>query len=374
MGSGRVTIPLHTIAASAQVTREGVHNGEAGEAGSGRSPCRRLRGAVNIGRDEHGRQPGHGGAPSQPPTVTPPTAYTWNRRPTARTEEDPMAEMIQPSPVNADPEAERLHRKQMLVVAFHLFSKFGFDEGVAGHITARDPERLDHFWVNPFGLSFGLIRVADLILVNDHGEIVEGDGALNTAAFAIHSQVRRGPPRVSRRATPTPSTARRGRRSAASSIPSPRMPVPSMRTTGSSMTTPGVVLDTSEGKRIVYVLGDQKAVILRNHGLLTVGHSVEEAAWWFITMERSCQAQLLAEAAGTPIPISPDAARSTHEQVGPHVGGWFSFQPLLAKLLKAEPFCSTDRVCAGPGQAGFRCTGRCLTPPPPPPRHRPRWT
>ena len=47
-------------------------------------------------------------------------------------------------------------------------------------------------------------------------------------------------------------------------------------------------------------------MILRNHGLLTVGHSVEEAAWWFITMERSCQAQLLAEAAGTPIPISPE--------------------------------------------------------------------
>jgi ribulose-5-phosphate 4-epimerase/fuculose-1-phosphate aldolase len=98
-----------------------------------------------------------------------------------------------------------------------------------------------------------------------------------------------------------------------------------------------VVLDTSEGKRIAYALGDHKAVILRNHGLLTVGHSVEEAAWWFITMERTCQAQLLAEAAGTPIPISPEAARLTHEQVGSHEGGWFSFQPLREKLLKAEP-------------------------------------
>ena len=46
---------------------------------------------------------------------------------------------------------ERQHRKQRLAGAFRLFSKFGFDEGVAGHITARDPERLDHFWVNPFG-------------------------------------------------------------------------------------------------------------------------------------------------------------------------------------------------------------------------------
>ena len=73
----------------------------------------------------------------------------------------------------------------------------------------------------------------------------------------------------------------------------------------------GVVLDQSEGKRIAHALGDRKAVILRNHGLLTVGHSVDEAVWWFVTMERTCQAQLLAEAAGTPILIDDDVARLT---------------------------------------------------------------
>ena len=46
-------------------------------------------------------------------------------------------------------EEERLQRKQKLAAAFRLFGRFGFDEGVAGHITVRDPERLDHFWVNP---------------------------------------------------------------------------------------------------------------------------------------------------------------------------------------------------------------------------------
>src|SRR5580704_11478806 len=88
-----------------------------------------------------------------------------------QSEEDPMAQM-RPSPVEADnPAEERLHRKRQLIAAFHLFSKFGFEEGVAGHITARDPEHLDHFWVNPFGRSFGVLRVADLILVNDRGEV-----------------------------------------------------------------------------------------------------------------------------------------------------------------------------------------------------------
>ena len=62
-------------------------------------------------------------------------------------------------------EEERLHRKQRLAAAFRLFGQFGFDEGVAGHITARDPEHPDHFWVNPFGMNFRHIRVSDLILV-----------------------------------------------------------------------------------------------------------------------------------------------------------------------------------------------------------------
>src|SRR5437660_10604614 len=80
---------------------------------------------------------------------------------------------------------ERRHRKERLAAAFRLFSKFGFDEGVAGHITARDPELADHFWVNPFGMHFGHIRVSDLVLVNHRGEVVEGGKPVNAAAFAI---------------------------------------------------------------------------------------------------------------------------------------------------------------------------------------------
>src|SRR5882757_1232579 len=82
---------------------------------------------------------------------------------------------------------ERKHRKQRLAAAFRLFSRFGFDEGVAGHITARDPEHPECFWVNPFGLYFGQIRPQDLLLVDEKGRIVEGNATLNNAAFAIHS-------------------------------------------------------------------------------------------------------------------------------------------------------------------------------------------
>jgi ribulose-5-phosphate 4-epimerase/fuculose-1-phosphate aldolase len=100
----------------------------------------------------------------------------------------------------------------------------------------------------------------------------------------------------------------------------------------------GAVLELEEGKRIVHALGRNKAVILSNHGLLTVGQtSVDEAAWWFITMERTCQAQLLAEAAGTPVLIDPEQAEKTAPQVGPPMAGWRAFQPLYEWIVTIQP-------------------------------------
>jgi ribulose-5-phosphate 4-epimerase/fuculose-1-phosphate aldolase len=99
----------------------------------------------------------------------------------------------------------------------------------------------------------------------------------------------------------------------------------------------GVVYETSEGERIAKALGNYKAVILRNHGLLTVGHTVDEAAWWFITMDRSCQAQLLAEAAGQPVKIDAANAAETRHQIGTPMAGWFQFQPLWARIIREQP-------------------------------------
>ncbi len=78
-------------------------------------------------------------------------------------------------------------------------------------------------------------------------------------------------------------------------------------------------------------------MILRNHGLLTGGTTVDEAVWWFITMDRTCQAQLLAEAAGDVVEIDPEHARTTHGQVGHPIAGWLSFQPLYDWIVRQEP-------------------------------------
>src|SRR5579875_422140 len=233
-----------------------------------------------------------------------------------------------------DVEAERLHRKQRLAAAYRLFSRFGFDEGVAGHITARDPGMPDHFWVNPWGMHFGHIKVSDLILVNEDGG---SDAPLNRAAFAIHSQVHAARPDVVA-AAHTHSTYGRAWSTLGRKLDPITQDVCAFYGDHAVFDDyTGVVLDVEEGKRIAHALGGNKAVILRNHGLLTVGHSVDEAAWWFITMERSCQVQLLAEAAGTPKLIDPEMATLTAGQVGSHLAGWFSFQPLYQRIVREQP-------------------------------------
>ena len=95
--------------------------------------------------------------------------------------------------------------------------------------------------------------------------------------------------------------------------------------------------DVEEGRRIGVALGAAKACILQNHGLLTVGESVAEAAWWFVTMERSCQAQLLAMAAGTPKHIDRDTALLVREQTGHPLAGWFQFRPLWDQIVVSDP-------------------------------------
>jgi ribulose-5-phosphate 4-epimerase/fuculose-1-phosphate aldolase len=240
-------------------------------------------------------------------------------------------------PTFSSVDEERQRRKERLAGAFRLFSRFGFDEGVAGHITARDPELTDHFWVNPFGMHFGQIKVSDLLLVDHDGEVVEGRWEVNRAAFCIHSQVHAARPDVIAAAHAHSVYGKTWSAMGRKLDPLTQDVCAFYDDHAVFDDYTGVVLDVEEGKRIAHALGDAKAVILRNHGLLTVGHSVDEAAWWFITMERSCQVQLMAEAAGAPVKIEPEMAKFTSTQVGDHVAGWFSFQPLYDRIVREQP-------------------------------------
>ncbi|MDP8986787.1 MAG: class II aldolase/adducin family protein [Actinomycetota bacterium] len=232
---------------------------------------------------------------------------------------------------------ERRHRRQRLAAAFRIFARLGYDEGIAGHISARDPEHPDRFWVNPFARSFARICASDLVLVDERGDVVEGRNTVNRAAFAIHSQVH-----VARPDCVAAAHAHSLHGKAWSSLGRLLDPLTQDACVFYDDHAlfddyTGVVRELDEGKRIAVALGEAKAVILRNHGLLTVGHSVDEAAWWFITMDRSCRAQLLAEAAGTPVLIDPGTALLTAGQVGTHHAGWLGFQPLYDWIVSEEP-------------------------------------
>lgn len=238
---------------------------------------------------------------------------------------------------HADVAAERLHRKQRLAASLRIFGKFGFDEGVAGHITVRDPEQSDHFWVNPMGRSFKQMRVSDLLRVDHEGNVVEGEGLLNGAAFTIHSRIHMQHPEVTAAAHSHSVYGKAWSSLGRKLDPLTQDACAFYEDHAVFEDYTGVVLDLSEGDRIAEALGDNKAAILQNHGLLTVGESVDEACWWFVTMERSCQAQLLAEAAGTPKPIPHEMALHTAEQVGSTLAGWFSFQPLYDVIVAEQP-------------------------------------
>jgi ribulose-5-phosphate 4-epimerase/fuculose-1-phosphate aldolase len=233
---------------------------------------------------------------------------------------------------------ERQYVKQRMAAAFRLFDRFGFNEGIAGHLTCRDPEFTDTFWVNPFGMSFGLIRARDLIRVDHSGQVVEGDWPVNIAAFAIHSQVHQARPDVMAAAHTHSKHGRAWSTLGRLLDPITQDSCSFFEDHGLFDDYTGVVVDVEEGKRIAHALGEHKAAILRNHGILTVGHSVDEAAWLYITMERTCEVQLLAEATGTkPVSIDSEMARHTRNQVGSHFACWLSFQPLYDKIVADQP-------------------------------------
>ena len=234
-------------------------------------------------------------------------------------------------------EEERMHRKVRLAAAFRMFSKAGLDEGVAGHITARDPEHTDSYWVNPFGMHFSLIKQSDLVRVDHKGEVVEGSSAVNGAAVAIHCAVHA--------ARPGTVAAAHAHGPYGKTLSSLEMGIEPLTQDACAFYDDfgvyddftGVVLDSEEGKKIGHALGDHKAVILRNHGMLTVGDTVESAAWWFLTLERTAQSQLMAHAAGTPRKIRHEAATQTRGQIGYELAGWFQFQPLWQRISKDNP-------------------------------------
>ncbi|MFB7573878.1 class II aldolase/adducin family protein [Streptomyces sp. NPDC056165] len=240
-------------------------------------------------------------------------------------------------PMHESVDDERQYRKERLAGALRIFGRYGLEDGVSGHITARDPEFSDCFWVNPFGMPFKHVTVSDLVLANQDGQVLEGRHHVNQAAFTVHAQVHAARPDV---VAVAHCHSVHGRALAAlgdllDPITQESCAFYEDHAVYGSYT--GVAVDAEGGRRIAAALGSRKALVLRNHGLLTVGDSVDAAAWWFLAMERSCQVQLTARAAGRPVLIDHELAVATREQLGGDLVAWINYQPLWQDISRSEP-------------------------------------
>lgn len=232
---------------------------------------------------------------------------------------------------------ERRHRKERLAAGLRILGRLGHDEGVAGNVTVRDPEFTEHFWVNPFGVPFAHVRTSDLVLADRAGRVVQGRYHVNQAAFVLHARVHLARPDA---VAVVHAHSTHGRALAA--IGEPLEPITQDACAfyeDHAVHEPytGVVVDEEEAARVAGALGLRKALVLRNHGLLTVGGSVDAAVWWFIAMERACGVQLAAKAAGKPVAIDHVDALRTREQLGTDLVAWMSYQPMYERVARAEP-------------------------------------
>ncbi|MFE7132090.1 class II aldolase/adducin family protein [Streptomyces sp. NPDC057638] len=240
-------------------------------------------------------------------------------------------------PVPGSVAEERAHRRTRLAGTLRLLARLGYEEGVSGLVTARDPEFPDRFWANPFGLPFALVTPDDLVQVNGRGEVLAGRHHINQAAFAPHAEIHRARPDV---VSVAHAHAVHGRALAA--IGEPLLPLTQEACAfyedhALVERYTGVAVDEGEARAVATALGPHKAAILRNHGTLTVGDSVDAAAWWLISLERCARIQLAASAAGAPLPIGHRDALATRERLGTDLVAWISYQPLWRELSGPAP-------------------------------------
>ena len=230
-----------------------------------------------------------------------------------------------PTP-DTTPDDERLIRKQETALGYRIMASWGWGADGSGHITARDPELTDCFWLLKYGVPFGEATVDDLVLVNHVGEVVEGSGEINPAAFYIHAPIHSSRPDVVGAIhTHTPY----GTPFSAMAVPLPMSSQEAVAFYGLQAVYAGEevnVTDLATGQRIADALGQGRLVIMANHGLLTVGTSVASAIGFYLNAERA--AEVCVKVPGGRV-ISPSAAAQVHPSIGGETNGWHIFQWLV---------------------------------------------
>ena len=233
-------------------------------------------------------------------------------------------------------EAERAHDLRRLAATCRIFGRRGFSEGLLGHVTLRDPEHADHFWVNPVGIPMQQVKASDLVQVNHEGKLVRGSGMVNPVGLLLHTAVHRARPEVS-------AVCHAHALHASTWAAFERLLDPITQDAcvfyeqQALILEPRIVREPQAAARFAAAFGDKRVAIHGGHGIFTTGQTIDEAAWWFVLMDRCCEAQLLAEACGRPTQYAPDDARWLASVLGSPQFGWLSFQTLWDEIIASEP-------------------------------------
>ncbi len=240
-------------------------------------------------------------------------------------------------------EAEHALRVQ-LAAAYRLVDHFGWTELIYGHLTARVPGPEVHFLINPFGLNYDEMTASNLVKIDLDGNVVsDSDYPVNRAGFVIHSAIHMANSETHRCVMHTHTRAGM----AICAIEEGLMPVSMFATSFhddlANHDYEGPSLELDERERLLQNLGEKNAMLLKNHGLLVTGKTVPEAFLRLYRLERACQIQLDAAAAGTLNVLSEQAAHdsaiamnSFQGDNGPRMGD-MEYSALMRKLDKIDP-------------------------------------
>jgi ribulose-5-phosphate 4-epimerase/fuculose-1-phosphate aldolase len=240
-------------------------------------------------------------------------------------------------------QAERVLRLQ-LAAAYRLVEHFGWTELIYGHLTVRVPGPDIHFLINPYGLSYDEICASNLVKIDVDGAAVgESRHPVNRAGFVIHSAVHMANMAENKCVMHTHTRAGM----AVAALKDGLLPVSMFATAFHDRLSyhdyEGPSFDLGERERLLASLGANRALILRNHGLLVTGRSIPEAFLRLYRLERACQIQLDAAAAGPLNLVSDNLAKSSgagiddySTEVGGGSMGVLEFAALMRKLDRMD--------------------------------------
>lgn len=228
-------------------------------------------------------------------------------------------------------------RRVDLAACYRLADRFGFSDLVWNHITARVPGTENHFLINRFGLRFDEITASNLIKVDQDGNVIDGPQDINITGFVIHSGIY-----AARQDIACVMHSHSPGGLAVSALECGLQPLVNDTMMFYERIAyhdyEGISTDVTERERLAANLGDNNAMVLRNHGLLTAGRSVGEAFMLMYYLERACSVQMQVLSSGQKPRIPPrEICKLAAEQYDEFQPGKYEWPALLRLLDDKDP-------------------------------------